>query len=98
MVVGGESASFRDPELSGTFVPTLDVCEIFTDSQHNTFPVACSFGKSRVDIHPLVWHGYPCCDVSVTLTSGDRWMCEFFLIGCFRTLEFIEIGLRWLEC
>ena len=98
MVAGGESASFRNPELSGAFVPTLGVCEFFSDSPNNTFSAAWSFGESRVDIHPRVRRGCPCSDVSVTLTLGDRWLCECFLVGCFHTLEFVEIGWRWLEC
>ena len=94
MVAGGESALFRNPESSGAFVPTLGVCEFFSDSRNNTFSAAWFFGESRVDIHPRVRRGCPCSDVSVTMTLGDRWLCEFFLVGCFHALDFVEIGWR----
>ena len=98
MVASGAPASFRNPESSGTFVPTWGGCEPFSNSPDSKFPVALSFGESRMDSYPLVQCGWPCSDVSVTLTVGDRWLCEFFLIGCFHALEFFEIGWRWLEC
>ena len=98
MVMIGEPASFRNPESSGTFMPTLGDCEPFSNSPDSMFPAAWSFGESRVDIYPLVLRGRPCSDVSVTPTAGDRWLCEFFLIGCFHALEVFEIGWRWLEC
>ena len=73
MVAGGEPDSFRNPESSGTFVPTLGGCELFLNSPNSTFRAAWSLGESRMDIYPLVQRGWPCSDISVTLTTGDRY-------------------------
>ena len=78
MVAVGESASFRDPKVSGTFVPTLGVCEFFSDSPTITFSTAWSFGKNRMDVHPFAWRRCLCADVSVTLNLGRGWLYELF--------------------
>ena len=89
-IASGEPVSFRDPEASGAIVPTLCSCEYFSNSPHDTLSAAWSVSKIRVDVHPFMWFGCPCYDVSVVLVMDGWWVLACCLFGQLHALGVIE--------
>ena len=94
MIATVESASFRDLEASGAFVPTLCCCECLFDSPNGGFSTTLPVRKNNVNIHPFPWFGCPCSDVNVALVLGGQWVLAFGLVERLRALGFINVPCR----